>query len=283
MGNGSPRASLSTEAGIGDGADRQTLRGGGSERPMSDDSVLAGQTARMLLRFLRPYRAVGLDLIRIGRPFDGGYVMVDAFNGVEFAYSLGICDDVSWDFDIAQLGIDVYQYDHTIDKLPFEHGRFHWEKMGISHTSEGNLKSLGDLITENGHSSATNMLLKCDIEGNEWLSFAFTSTSIFKQFSQMVVEIHYLKQFGDPSFATTARQALLNITTHHHAVHIHGNNHGGKFETVGGIPLPPTLEVTLLRKDMASFEPATHTFPTALDMPCNPQAADFYLGRFTFD
>jgi hypothetical protein len=97
--------------------------------------------------------------------------MVDAFNGVEIAYSLGICDDVSWDFDIAQLGIDVYQYDHTIDKLPFEHGRFHWEKIDISHTSEGNLKSLGDLITENRHSSATNMLLKCDIEGSEWLSF----------------------------------------------------------------------------------------------------------------
>jgi hypothetical protein len=249
---------------------------------MSDKAASEGYTARMLLRFLKPYRAIGLDMVRIGRPFDGGYVMVDAFDGVEIAYSLGINGDISWDFDIAQRGIDVYQYDHTIDKLPLEHSRFHWKKIGVNHQSEGDLKSLNELIAENGHSSATNMLLKCDIEGHEWLTFAFTPASIFNQFSQIIVEMHSVHRFGDPSFATTARQALFNITAHHRAVHIHGNNFS-QFEPVGGIPLPQTIEVTFLRKDMVSFEPATHTFPTPLDMPCNPGEADLYLGTFTFD
>lgn len=252
------------------------------EEIMSKDSVVANHTARMLLRSLRPYRPLGLDFLRIGRPFDGGYVMVDAFNEVEAAYSLGINDDPSWDYDIAQRGIDVYQYDHTIDALPFEHEHFHWKKIGIGHKSDGDLKSLTDMIVENEHSCKKNMLLKCDVEGAEWLAFAFTPANIFRRFSQMVVEIHYVGRFGDPSFAATAHQTLLNVTAHHRVVHVHANNHH-PFETVGGIPLPPTLEITFLRKDMASFEPITHTFPTRLDMPCNPQIADFYLGSFSFD
>lgn len=78
----------------------------------------ADEFARAFLRPLRPYDLVDTPRIRLGRNFDGGYVMADCFDDVEAAYSLGINDDVSWDFDIAMRGIDVYQYDHTIDALP---------------------------------------------------------------------------------------------------------------------------------------------------------------------
>ena len=67
------------------------------------------------------------DLLRIGRAYDGGYVMVDDFDNC-VAYSFGISDDVSWDFDIAKRGIDVYMYDHTIDSLPVYDERFHFFK-----------------------------------------------------------------------------------------------------------------------------------------------------------
>jgi hypothetical protein len=80
--------------------------------------LIAHQMALSVLRPLRPHRVDGLDKVRLGRFFDGGYVMLDAFDGVLAAYSLGINDDVSWDLDMAARGVPVFQYDHTIEAPP---------------------------------------------------------------------------------------------------------------------------------------------------------------------
>ena len=44
---------------------------------------------------------VGYDYVRVGRDYDGGYVMVDDFKDVKNAYSCGINDDISWDLDFS--------------------------------------------------------------------------------------------------------------------------------------------------------------------------------------
>ena len=36
----------------------------------------------------------------------------------------------------ADKGIDVYMYDHTIDKLSFENPKFHWKKIGVGGNSD---------------------------------------------------------------------------------------------------------------------------------------------------
>jgi hypothetical protein len=68
--------------------------------------------------------------VRMGKKFDGGYVMLDSFNrqNVDAAYSFGIDNDVSWDLDMARRGIDVFMFDHTISKLPRDHTKFHFFK-----------------------------------------------------------------------------------------------------------------------------------------------------------
>ena len=230
---------------------------------------------------MRPHDLVGVPLTRLGRNFDGGYVMADLFDGVEAAYSLGINDDVSWDFDIAQRGIDGVQYDHTIEKLPFEHRHFHWSRTGISHEPGEDLDTLEALVERNGHADARDMILKCDIEGHEWLSLCFTPNRVLAQFSQIVVEIHSLGYLYDQLWTHTARQAMLNLTAAHHVVNVHANNYAG-VSIVGGIPVPDVMELTLVRKDMGTFTPSTRSFPGELDMPCDPLKADIHLGSFTF-
>ena len=246
-----------------------------------DYTRLAAHQARAFLRLLRPHDLVGAKRIRLGRNFDGGYVMVDRFEGVQAAYSLGINDDVSWDYDMAVRGIDVYQYDHTIEELPFEHKHFHWSKTGLSHEPGENMATLPDLIEQNGHAAFNNMVLKCDIEGAEWLTLCFTPNEVLKKFSQIVLEVHNLDHLGSESSAHTARQVALNLTASHYVVNVHGNNFAD-FGIVGGIPVPEVLEITLVRKDLGEFVPSTRTFPSEEDMPCNPYRADLYLGRFEF-
>ena len=59
----------------------------------------------------------GFDLVRTGKHYDGGYIMLDDFHAGDIAYSFGICDDVSWDKDMASRGYDIFMYDHTIDMI----------------------------------------------------------------------------------------------------------------------------------------------------------------------
>lgn len=244
------------------------------------DSIQSSYAARSSLSLLHPYDVVGARKVRIGRSFDGGYVMIDAFDRVQAAYSFGINDDVSWDTEIAQRGIDIFQYDHTIEGLPTNHARFHWEKVGIAPHSEGEMRSIPDIIQSHGHEDLDNILLKCDIESAEWEVLACLPNAILRKFSQIVIEIHDIHRFGNPD-DFTIREALGNLTNYHNVVHVHGNNYGG-MAIIGGYAVPNVMELTLLRKDMGQFTPSNLTFPTALDMPCNGNIADLFLGSFKF-
>lgn len=243
-------------------------------------SIDAAHAMKSALSLLRPYDVVGARKIRVGRAFDGGYVMIDAFDGVEAAYSLGINDDVSWDLDIALRDIDIFQYDHTIESLPINNSRFHWEKLGIAAFSSASMRSISDIISANNHDKSKNLILKCDIECAEWEALRHTSKGIISKFSQIVIELHDVSRLGDPE-DQTVRQALVNLTNCHRVVHVHANNYGG-VRTVGGITVPNVLEVTLLRQDMGEFVPSRSLFPTSMDMPCNRNHADLYLGNFVF-
>ena len=243
-------------------------------------SIESAHVFKSALALLRPYDVVGARKVRVGRPFDGGYVMIDAFDGIEAAYSLGINDDISWDSEIAQRDIDIFQYDHTIEDLPYQSSRFHWQKIGIAAFSSGNMMSITDIIENNGHGESKNLLLKCDIECAEWEALQHTSKKTLSQFSQIVIELHDIYRLGDPT-DFFVRHGLVNLTNSHKVVHIHGNNYGG-IRTIGGISVPNVLEVTLLRKDMGEFIPSASVFPTSMDMPCNKDRADIFLGSFAF-
>lgn len=232
----------------------------------------------------RPHHLARSKKIRVGRFFDGGYVMVDRFEGVEAAYSLGINDDVSWDVDIAAMGIPLFQYDHTIEKLPQQHKLFQWHRTGIRRNSVQSVdcETLNTLLTRNNHDEASNLLLKCDIEGEEWGVFAELDSSILGKFSQIVVEFHNFHEIGYYDQGELIRRASLNLYATHRVVHVHANNHA-PMVVVGGISVPCVFELTFARTDLGDFVASDETFPTPLDFPCQSQTADLYLGPFTFN
>jgi hypothetical protein len=234
------------------------------------------------LRMLRPHRAAGYSKIRLGRNNDGGYVMLDDFDGIDAVYSLGIKDDVSWDLEIANRGLPVYQYDHTIDALPQSHALFHWSKIGIGGTrSEGLLKPLHLLMQENGHMCGRDLILKCDIEGAEWEMLSTIPRNAIGKFRQVVIESHGYGAFADPDFAQKCVNGLRALTEAHKVIHVHGNNNSA-YCIVGGVPIPATLELTLARVDAYELSTSCEVFPSPFDQPSWPHRADHALGTFTF-
>lgn len=222
---------------------------------------------------------------RVGRDYDGGYIMLDDFSSlsIDAAYSFGISNDVSWDEDIAGLGIDIFMYDHTIEALPKKHPRFHFLKKGVTGKPSGEgLETLSTLVAENGHQQSKNLILKMDIEGDEWSVIKETTSDVLNQFLQIVIELHGLDPSGTPASVTRIVSALEKINQTHQSIHVHANGFCN-ISWLGELTLPHNLEVTYVRRSDYGdqFIPNSRTFPTKIDRPTFPWLPDVYLGPFT--
>ena len=121
------------------------------------------------------------------------YVLLDDFENIKIAYSFGISSNIQFDKALADKGIEVYMYDHTIDSLPYQNPKFHWKKLGICGIGHNytNMKNLEELIKENGHIHEKNMILKMDIEQGEWESISNLKEETLNQFIYIAIEYHF--------------------------------------------------------------------------------------------
>lgn len=232
-----------------------------------------------LLALLEPQQARGQRKLRVGASRDGGYVMLDDFAPVNLALSLGIGPDVSWDYAVAERGIPVRQYDHTVAGPPQAHPRFHFTAKRISARPASDEEiALGPLLE--GHAEAS-VVLKMDIDGDEWAVLAGLTPHQLRSCRQIVLELHGFIHSRDPAWRATARQVLELLTGLFAVVHVHGNNLSQHL-LAQGHELPDNLEVTLASRACYTLEPTTETFPGPCDKKNNPYFPDFRLGRFKF-
>lgn len=180
---------------------------------------------------------------------------------------------------MANRGCRIFMYDHTIDELPLNHPNFHWSKVGIcaSHELNPEMKTISQLISENGHQSERNMILKMDIEGSEWTSIGDMSSDTLNQFSQIVLEIHWLTEIDNPLKCYAIMSALKHLSKTHQVVHVHANN-CGRVAVIGGVTTTDAIETTWVRRQDHTFVTCLELFPTADDMPCDPNRGDLFLG-----
>ena len=138
------------------------------------------------------------------------------------------------------------------------------------------------MIEVNALQEEGNLILKCDIEGSEWEMLAEADLSTLSQFTQIIVEIHFLGDLNDTDYVDMLDRAISKLTSNHRVVHVHGNN-CAPYLVFAGIPFPSVIELTLLRVEAGvCFRESHETFPTTLDMPCSPHLVDLQLGAFRF-
>ncbi|HEX4139180.1 MAG TPA: FkbM family methyltransferase [Candidatus Methylacidiphilales bacterium] len=233
-----------------------------------------------LLSLMAPQHAVSAAKRRYGSRHDGGYILLDDFASITGAFSLGISSNVKWDLAMAEKGLPVWQYDYTVDGPPDAHPNFEFHKVRIGQEEEDvtPTRSLSRLISER---PPGDLILKMDIEGAEWESFAGMAPDQLKAFRQIVLEFHDFSRVTDPAWRELAMTALQHLNRHHAVCHVHGNNFA-PLVRAGDIAVPASLEVSYARRDAYELVPATETFPGPLDRPCNPYRPDVPLGTFTF-
>ncbi len=159
---------------------------------------------RILLDELKVYHYDISNKIRIGNNYDGGYVIP---NNITFSklYSFGISNNMTFDVDfVDKFNIPALLFDPTISKLPndvYNYNKLTFNKIGLysSNCSKmiGNIicdvKTL-DTLLEN---EDNNIILKIDIEGDEFSSILSTSDNILNKCACIVAEFHWLTNNDD--------------------------------------------------------------------------------------
>ncbi len=216
------------------------------------------------------------NYVRVGGDGDGGYVMAAPLSRTKIAYSFGIGKDVSWDMDIAKRGYEVYMYDHTIEKLPENHKKFHWRKKGITGEEETKeLKRLDTFIKANGHAGQAGMLLKIDVEGFEWEVLKRIDPDTLNKFDQIVIELHGTHSHDRKPMM----DALGNLTKHFAVIHLHAQN-GGPVSYCGNLVTPDTIETTLVNKSVFDVVIGGALLPTEFDRPVSPFMPEVWIGKW---
>ncbi|SFW32082.1 FkbM family methyltransferase [Selenomonas ruminantium] len=223
------------------------------------------RTALTVYKIDEPHR-----FVRIGQNGDGGYLIVDNYplrqNGILYAFGVG--GDVSFEYEMAEQGWQIYMYDHTVSKLPQKHPAFHYQKRGLigrKDEQRPELSTLPEFLCENGHMQEQDMLLKMDIEGYEIDVFCNLPEDVQVQFSQIVLELHGLDNISNWD---ALLKALTKISRTHRLVHLHANN-WGPISFFGDGMLTEAVELTFVRTADWHFSPRKGLLLRSLDVRCD--------------
>jgi hypothetical protein len=213
------------------------------------------------------------DLIRLGSPFDGGYIVsARSIDVAEMVVSMGLNDDWTFEADVFErTGARIICYDHTVNSgfwrryvlkrlmrlRPeglrkylgyrdfFGNARVEHRERMIGYASLGGT-SLDEILEQN---SERAIFLKVDIEGWEYRILDEIVQNQHR-FTGIAMELH------DVDLHRERIDRFFSGLTDMSIIHLHANNYGGT--DPAGDPL--VLEVCMVRKDL---EPAAGASPAA--------------------
>ncbi|MDH4048306.1 MAG: FkbM family methyltransferase [Gammaproteobacteria bacterium] len=216
---------------------------------------------RRLIAALKPLEA---NLIRIGPPGDGGYLLPDDLDGIEYAFSPGVSTQSGFEAGLARRGIKVFMADYSVDGPGEAHANFVFDKKFVGCLSNEKFMTMDEWKQKRIPDFDGDLLLQMDIEGCEYETILSTSSRLLAQFRIIVVEVHFIEQWlCKPHFELVSR-AIEKLLQTHSVVHIHPNNVAGSIRSQG-LELPRIVEISLQRNDrIRERRPATQ-FPHPLD------------------
>jgi len=217
-----------------------------------------------LMRSLYPI-AFDKELIRLGSAEDGGYLLPDDLEGIRACFSPGVAESSSLEYRCAELGMDVFMADLSVDGPAAEHERFHFTKKFVGVTCNDQFMTLDQWVAENSPGPEEDLLLQIDIEGFEYEVFLAASDQLMQRFRIIVVEFHRLDYLWAKPFFGLASRAFEKILQTHYCLHAHPNNWRGSVKK-GAIEIPINMEFTFVRKDRVGEFTFANKFPHPLDV-----------------
>lgn len=232
------------------------------------------ERCRSIFAKIRPVN-LSLGKVRIGRDFDGGYVVPSDWANTQHLLSLGIGDDNSFETCFAEAGAQVHCYDHSVSSLPEPHPSIRlFQRKVVGNPGQGPLeKNFHEVLEEIPQGLSA---LKMDIEGFEYECFRGASVAQLEKIRFIVLEIHETAE--SLALGRHDRVAALfeKLTSGFHCFHVHANNLGGG-RMLGGAFVPNLLELSFAHKAHYGLA-VSQAYDFQLDQPNDPGRPDIWCG-----
>lgn len=197
-----------------------------------------------VLKKLLPFK-IEHNLLRLGEENDGGYLIPNDFYGIKNSYSAGIGALTKFEKDLEErfsIKSNMVDFNHIDPKIFPKDSKFLKKKIGI--ISDENEININDWLKDENE----EIILKMDIEGDEYLTLTSISDENLNKIRILVLEIHDLRHLRNYFFFQTFEKIISRLNNIFHVCHLHANN-SSKIKNIGGFNIPDMLEITLIRKD----------------------------------
>ena len=229
-----------------------------------------------LVASLRP-ESSGRPLVRLGPAGDGGYLVPDDLDGISACFSPGVDRQASFETALAARGIESHLADRSVAAPPAGFTPASFEPVFLGTSDDTGTTTLGRWVERHVPPDSDDLLLQMDIEGAEYGVIDNADRSLLRRFRIVVVEFHHLDTIGQPFACRRIAEALAKLRLDFVPVHLHPNNYAGLVR-IGGLRVPPLLEVTYLRKDRCpGAVPSRSPFPHPLDRDNVPRKRSVVL------
>lgn len=218
---------------------------------------------RGLVISLRP-KQTDKKLIRLGGESDGGYLVPNDLQNIKACFSAGVGEVSNFEYECAELGMQIFMADATVNFPAIDDNRFNFIKKFIGNKNEDDYIAMEEWIKESKIDSFGDLLLQMDIEGAEYEVLNSVSNTTFKKFRIIIVEFHNLHLLPNKDFYREANSAFKKILKNHICVHIHPNNSCDS-RIIRGIEIPEAAEFTFIRMDRVKIIGNATEFPHLLD------------------
>lgn len=217
------------------------------------------------------------SLVRVGSENDGGYLMLPPFTENAKVISLGIANNIDFEIELIDRGFtrDIFCFDGSISNLPVDRQGLHFESKYIKVTTGNNFRTLSSIMQS---IDTQELILKIDIEGDEWEVLDNLSDLELCKFSQIIGEFHGFASIRE-NYELEKKISLLNrLSLNFFLLNSHPNN-WSTFKIIKGIPIVDVLEMTFVNKriigNMGDLMTPSQV-SSGLNSRCNP-ASDEHL------
>lgn len=208
-------------------------------------------------------------ILRLGKMYDGGYVIADIPNIIYKTFLTGGIDgDSSFEEAFINKYPDVkcFAFDGTINHMPLENSSITFIKKNIGAENNDTVTNLHEYINNN-----SSIFVKMDIEGGEIPWINSLSEDQVNKFEQIVIEFHF-------PYTESEIEVFKKINKNHVLIHFHGNN-GAELRIHKGVVVPDVFECTYVHKKyfQSRLKLNTTPIPSFIDMENCPPRGDHIL------
>jgi len=215
-----------------------------------------------VINILKPYN-LGHELIRVGGSGDGGYLIPNLLNKIDFCFSPGVGKISEFELELKLNGIKSFLADYSVE-APAADNLFNFTKKYIKSFNSDISININDWIETSVEEKENNFLMQMDIEGDEYEVINSISEKNLKRIKILIIEFHHLQFLTNQVFLDIFKSVIIKLRNFFEINHIHPNNCCG-ISKINNVSLPNVMEVTFLNKELVKEKVKINKLPHKLD------------------